>query len=307
MIYLIMCGRLGNQLFQYSFARYIQMITGQELSIDFTAIEQVGNPEWRNYLVDYSTSKYFLVGKKDYYPIQRFIYKFARIIKPKSELGGYKFDERFSKLLNKIGIIYFESDYKYHKFIVPKTKNIIIRGWFESEKYFSAISSELRNEFKIIKAISGHNKEIRNQLQKGTGICLTVRRGNFTEEKNKDKFLICTKEYYYGAMNYMLKKYPEGLIYICSDDIEWCKQNLHFEHEVLYEEEADYAEKLYMMSLCKHFVLSNSTFSWWAQFLSDSEEKVVIAPYKWRNCDFSPIDIYSDNWIRMNSNGKVIE
>ena len=63
MIYLIMCGRLGNQLFQYAFARKGQQETGQDLAIDFTAIDQVGNAEWRNYLEDYQVSTYKIVKK----------------------------------------------------------------------------------------------------------------------------------------------------------------------------------------------------------------------------------------------------
>ena len=157
MIYLVMCGRLGNQLFQYSFARQIQSITGQELAIDFTAINNVNKSDWRNYLEEYNVSEYRIVGKNDYFPIQRIVYRLLRMIRPrKDEKKQYIFDEIVSKVLVRYGIIYYESNYQYHKFINIKSRDIIIRGWFESEKYFENISHILKTEL-IPKNISEKN------------------------------------------------------------------------------------------------------------------------------------------------------
>lgn len=126
MIYLIMCGRLGNQLFQYAFARKVQQETGQDLAIDFTAIDQVGNAEWRNYLEDYQVSTYKIVKKNDYFPIQRVLYKIFRIIRPKNGLQKqYKFDEFIAKWFYKCGILFYESDYLCHKYDLSKIKTKI--------------------------------------------------------------------------------------------------------------------------------------------------------------------------------------
>ena len=61
-----------------------------------------------------------------------------------------------------------------------------------------------------------------------------------------------------------------------------------------------------LMSLCKHFVISNSTFSWWAQYLSSNLSKIVIAPSVWRNTELKPIDIFSENWILMDNDGNIV-
>lgn len=310
MIYLVMCGRLGNQLFQYAFARKVQNETGQELAIDFTAINQVDDPEWRNYLNEYNVHGYKTVDKNEYYPIQRFLYKIFKILRPKSnELKQYKFDEFIAKKFSGCGVIYYESDYKFHDYNLSeiKAKNIIIRGWFESEQYFAGLSDILKRELTLKKALSRESEEISRLLRNAETICVTIRRGNFTKDKYKKKFLICEPDYYYKGVEYIRKIHSGATVYICSDDIEWCKAKLKFPGNVIFEPQSEVCEKLYLMSLCKHFVIGNSTFSWWAQYLSSNKEKIVIAPSKWRNCELPPKDIYNTSWVCLDSNGEISE
>lgn len=307
MIYLVMCGRLGNQLFQYAFARKVQQETGQDLAIDFTAIEQVGNGEWRNYLADYQFPPYKIVKKNEYYPVQRFLYKFFRLIRPKkSLLKQYKFDELIAKWFSKYGVLFYESDYLYHKydFSKIKSKNILIRGWFESEKYFANMEEILRKEFLPKKTCEDVN--LIKCLKDNESVCLTIRRGNFTEAQYKDKFLVCGPSYYEQAIKYIKKIYPNALFYVCSDDIQWCKKELKLDGNIIFEPDNEISQKLYLMSLCKHFIISNSTFSWWAQYLSDNSNKIVVAPNVWRNTELKPLDIFSESWILMDNDGNII-
>lgn len=80
MIYLVMCGRLGNQLFQYSFARRIQMETGQDLSIDFTAVDNIKDSCWEDYLKYYNAASYHTVKNSEYHVIQKIIFRLLRKI-----------------------------------------------------------------------------------------------------------------------------------------------------------------------------------------------------------------------------------
>ena len=82
-----------------------------------------------------------------------------------------------------------------------------------------------------------------------------------------------------------------------SDDIEWVKNNIYTGCVTYYEDGTDPVwEKLRLMSACKHFVVSNSTFSWWTQYLSKSENKIVISPSRWFNNDYESPLIAKD-WI----------
>ena len=82
-----------------------------------------------------------------------------------------------------------------------------------------------------------------------------------------------------------------------SDDIEWVKNNIYTGCVTYYEDGTDPVwEKLRLMSACKHFVVSNSTFSWWAQYLSENEKKIVISPSEWY-LDSRKNDLQSKQWI----------
>lgn len=64
---------------------------------------------------------------------------------------------------------------------------------------------------------------------------------------------------------------------------------------VTQSKEFTVVESLAVMSKCKHFIIGNTTFGWWAQYLSENDDKIVVAPSRWMNVDM-PIDIYQDNW-----------
>ena len=95
----------------------------------------------------------------------------------------------------------------------------------------------------------------------------------------------------------MNKKTKNPVYIIFSDDIEWCRENIKFSENIYYEDGTDPVwEKLRLMYSCKHFIISNSTFSWWAQYLSRNNDKIVIAPARWHNSGYTN-DIYDENWL----------
>ena len=98
----------------------------------------------------------------------------------------------------------------------------------------------------------------------------------------------------------MLKRVPAARFFIFTDDPVWAADNLKVPPDTLIigDNLIRFDDKLYIMSLCKNFIISNSTYVWWAQHLSDNQDKIVTAPDKWRNeTPELHTGIYEKDWI----------
>lgn len=102
-------------------------------------------------------------------------------------------------------------------------------------------------------------------------------------------------------MDIIASKIPNAKFFVFSNDVEWLKKNVDFKHTVAFENGCDPVwEKLRLMYSCKHFVISNSTFSWWAQYLSSNKEKIVVAPDRWYNSEIKSDLLENHNYIKIN-------
>ena len=105
-----------------------------------------------------------------------------------------------------------------------------------------------------------------------------------------------------GRQKRSLKIKIEGsYFFVFSDDINWCKKKLGFngDNVIFVSQDMPVYETLRLMYNCKHFILSNSTFSWWGQFLSTSKNKLVVSPSRWNNDGYQSQLIQKD-WILIN-------
>lgn len=195
---------------------------------------------------------------------------------------------------------------------MSKARIKYLSGTFLSAKYFQGCESEIRAMFRISTPPNRANVEMRDKiLNVCESVCLHIRMGDYQLEKYR-RFQICTEDYYKRAIYEMLEvlernsnkksNFPTFFIFTENHDVvkKWNLENECGDRaSICYVDldNPDY-EELRLMYLCKHFILSNSTFSWWAQYLSNNEDKIVIAPNKWLNGeDSNPIDLYEDNWI----------
>lgn len=314
-IYVFLSGRCGNQLFQYAFARAFQLRYGGKLIFDYTQ-----GPYNNNDGESYHRDLYDLNNLADCSFIER--KSFDASIFSKFQLRVFSF---VNKLYNHIGwkypkasdllkyvlsrilawplqlffgIYHIESPNSSWLVLPPLFhKTIIIRGYFESAKYFDKYDYIIKNEL----ALNIDHIPLKNVLESKETICMSIRRGDFLSDRFKGRYLVCTEQYYKSAIDYVRSKHPNCQLLICSDDIEWCKKNLDFGiAEVFYEPRGlRPIETLQLMSRCNHFVMSNSTFSWWAQHLCINPNKIVIAPKRWRNGLIQPKDIYETNWTKL--------
>lgn len=307
MIKLEMHGRLGNQMFRYAFARALQIKTGQNLLVSFKYVRGMYSPEkqanfdrgWENSLRffnvpainEYTGNRRLLFYKPNIMQciIGVIYYACAKNKRIKLTLQKiYNRQKPWMPLLDKFGLYCFSNGFYLFKNIAAK--DYYIDGAMECSQYFNDIRDNLLEEFSPIIPPLEHNKKLYSLLESTESVCVTIR--TFREVSDQTKtfnlYRVCDNDYYLRGMNYIKRIYPHAKFLICSDDIEYVRRYFDFSgFDVIFESGNDPVwEKLRIMYSCKHFVISNSTFSWWAQYLCRNENKIVVAPQRWFNDEF---------------------
>ena len=305
MIYTTLYGRCGNQLFAYAMTKEIQYLTGDDRVVlcDASLIEEK-DPSFRNELLSFSISHCEVSHEKGK-PVflhgslaQKVVYFFYKVhcrFPFKRWIDYYRRQERWQPLLNKLGI--YEIRHGFSPVRTGKAKNKFVCGYFEDEHWFPDVREELLRELKP-KEINHSNDDLFRKICSSESVCISIRRGDFLSERYKAGRAICDESYFRKAVEIMKEKVPDAKFIFFSDEIDWVRDNYDFGVPSLYESGNDgVAEKLRLMSGCKHFILSNSTFSWWAQYLSTNEKKVVISPDHWLNLPGYKHQLIDDSWI----------
>ena len=109
---------------------------------------------------------------------------------------------------------------------------------------------------------------------------------------------VCDMEYWKKAIKYITENVENPLFFICSDNVQYVVDNLIDTNQFDYVcQSKDYPVHISLaaMNECKHFIIGNTTFGWWAQYLSKSQNKIVVAPSRWMRVEM-PIDIYQEGW-----------
>jgi hypothetical protein len=198
----------------------------------------------------------------------------------------------------KFSSLYTEKQYHYAPINITTEGNTDLLGWFQSEKYFESIKEKVRNQFEFdLKFLTATRKKLFYKLTGHTVCAISVRRGDYVGNPN---YAQLGMNYYIGAIKYM----PKDCVYVVfSDDIAWCKK--HFPSTFIFCEHHTAIEQLAMMSQCDHFIIANSSFSWWGAWLGEKESKsIIVAPHVW---NAGPLlkksddkDVVPERWIKYN-------
>ena len=164
-------------------------------------------------------------------------------------------------------------------------QDVYLDGYWQRKEYFEDISELLRNELVLRKFPVGENKRILEEIEKTNSVAIHVRRGDYL--KMQDMFGgICTEEYYNNSMKYMGEHINDAHFFVFSDDMGWCRKFFDQKENITFvdinNEDASCFD-LFLMSKCKNMIMANSSFSWWAEYLNNNADKVVVAPSKWIN------------------------
>ena len=305
-------GRLGNQLFQYAAARSLQMKTGQELLFSFREVvneaDQEGGSGWEDALKYFNVVPYRIYSKRNllfYHSSPRQIaitlafyrdYKPFLMRNPYDFVGLYERQVKWAPKLDRAGVHWLRQG--YYPFTADYDGNYLMNGGFEAPEYFDDIRDVLLREITVKEPLSREQEEVRNKLKKCNSVCVSIRHFELSDATRENIFNVCTPEYYIKAIRIIKDMVAEPVFYVSSNDQEWVKGNIDFSGaEVIYEKPDELPHnKLEIMRSCRHFIISNSTFSWWAQYLGTFTDKIVISPSRWYNNEFkSPL--INKEWI----------
>ncbi|HEY7533898.1 MAG TPA: alpha-1,2-fucosyltransferase, partial [Nitrospiraceae bacterium] len=178
-----------------------------------------------------------------------------------------------------------------------------LKGYWQSPKYFAAIEPKIRRELTVSTPLKGQNEELAERIRASIACSIHVRRGDYVTSSPTNKYHgSCSGEYYYAAERFLQRHVNQLRLFVFSDDPEWARRNLRFASPaVVVDHNHDQGhEDLRLMTMCRHHVIANSTFSWWGAWLCDHPEKIVIAPQKWfGEAGHSTEDLIPKNWARV--------
>ena len=316
MIYIDFNGRCGDQFFQYAFARKIQLYLNNKEPLCFNFYNQerwrikLNDNSFKNNLADFNvvSNESFINEKTN---IDRFgsmkqkkllvRYEFIKKVCYRLKIKKPALHHQFKMQQN--GIYYDDEYFEFYSY--PKANcDVFIRGYFENYKNFyndNTLTAKLYRELMPLLDADDKNKEMLRQIKNSNSICVSLRSwkeiGN--DSKTFGSRMICGETYYINAINIMKKLHPDSIFFVFSDDIEWAKETLKkckgcsfvFEN---YKNSI--GDKIILMSNCKHFIIANSSFSWWVQYLSKNTNKTVISPNRWYN-DNDDTRIINPSWF----------
>ena len=276
MIYVNMRGRAGNQMFEYAIARRIAFERNDKVVI---CTKNLYNNPKNNFDFDL---KEFLLSKDKNVIINNDL-EFPNLINSNfflPRIMNRLCKNFYYRLLLKKGYV-FNLNETFFEIPLLENNNIYLNGYFQCAKYFDSIKEILVSDFSPINPLI--DDDLLLKIQNTNSVCVTIRRGDYiSNNKYKKIFYLCDEMYFKKSIEFIKSKVESPVLFIFSDDIEWAKKNLKFDVTTYFESgNNSIAEKIQMMSLCKHFIISNSSFSWWAQYLSKNKNKIVVAPSKW--------------------------
>jgi hypothetical protein len=291
MIIVRLRGGLGNQMFQYAVSR--ALTDGQVVFIDLSFLTQntISSNHFTARSYELQVFKNLKVSK-----INQTLLRFLLSESPKYKLLKKLLPKRL-KSIKKINDDNFHLKLKYKQIL-------LLDGYFQNPFFFETIRKTLLKDFKF-PTLPENLIEVFNKINKSNHtVGIHVRRGDYLNTTNQTVHGVLPIDYYKKAIEFITNKIANPTYFIFSDDPNWCQTDLSFieiNYQVVSGSYPAWAD-MYLMSLCQHQIIANSSFSWWAAWLNEHEEKIVIAPKTWFVDDLKNSEtetLIPSKWIRV--------
>ena len=292
MIEVVLNGRLGNWLFQYAAARALALKTGTGVLLNVARYVS-----WREPLPSRAAKALRFFGLEATYT---------------------RLDVDVGRALERFGLRERRHDFRENAWgydprfhgLGPATR---LSGYFQSPRYWAGFEAALRAELEPRRLPDDPTLErTLAAIREGSAVSVHVRRGDYlTHERALHG--VCTVEYYARAIDFMRENVRDARFFVFSDDIGWCREHFRARDMVVVDVPASAREPaldLYLMSRCRHHVISNSTYSWWSAWLNDAPDKIVCTPERWFNdAEMSARamrDTVPADWLRIPCDGQTL-
>jgi len=285
-----MFGGLANRMFQYAFYMRLKKLD-KKVFLDNISFKPKQAHELVEFKNIFPNAELNISSKDD-------VFRLA---------GKNNFINRVRRkilLLHKDSFIK-EVSFRYTEVYDKLDGDIYLVGHWQSEKYFSSFKDLILYDFSFNEFRSDKNKNILKKIQKEESVSIHIRKRKEHSNRKINKGT-CGLDYYKNAIKFMNENLSNPKYYVFADNLEWVKENFtEFNYELI-DWNPIYGPNSYLdmqlMSLCKHNIIANSTYSWWGAWLNRNPNKIVIGPEKWFsifNPKYDTTDLLPDSWFKL--------
>lgn len=285
-------GGLGNQMFQYAAGRAISLEHDTCLRLDISG--------YTNY------------GLHQGFELQRIFNCKAEIVNDADvrHILGWQYSSGIRRVVLRPSMAAFrrkgfvvEPHFHYWQGIKKVPSDCYLMGYWQSEKYFLEEIEQIREDFSFRLSMGKKNAELAKQINQVNAVSLHVRRGDYANiPETTAAHGLCSLDYYRAAIQHVSERVPKPQFFIFSDDMAWVKNNFKMDcsHQYIDHNRGEESyNDMRLMSLCKHHIIANSSFSWWGAWLNPSANKIVVAPRRWFAKKTDVGDLFPQDWVKL--------
>lgn len=268
-------GGLGNQLFQYAAGHALALRTHTELRLD---LGQLGDGRYRPYRLG--------IFDLEARPARKGEIPFEFRQPHRSPLARKVVGRLPRRLLEQLGggpRVVRESGFAFHDSVVRVTGDVYLVGFWQSPRYFEDAAEVIRSDLALSPGRVGVRADLAAEVGQNGTVSVHVRRGDYVSHALMSP---CSVAYYERALELLATRVQLRRVYVFSDDIAWARKELQFAAPTIFVSAPDGRSDMadfFLMGLCQHHVIANSSFSWWAAWLGRHLHGYVVSPSRWFN------------------------
>lgn len=282
-------GGLGNQMFQYAAGRALSLERNTSFLLDISQFDS------------YTRHQGFELAR---------IFTLSTPIATNKDVRsvlGWQSSHNVRRIISRP----FMSSFRRETFVVephfhfwPGVDTIppvvYMQGYWQSPRYFQRHMATIRKDFEFKFPLTGRNIEVAAQISQTNAVSLHVRRGDYlSNKKTANLHGLCSIDYYREAIKNIGDQIESPIFFVFSDDMDWVRKNLEIEfpcYFVDHNQGLDSFNDMRLMSLCRHNIIANSSFSWWGAWLNANQNKLVVGPKKWFAISTDTSDLIPETW-----------